>query len=284
MPLFMLYFLLAVSHFYIIDPLVEMREEPSSSSKLVSQALFAEVINNQEISGEWTKITTPDGYGGWIRSKGLTSTNAPYHTTIKTSRLKAHIYNVEDTEYGPILSLPYGSPLKVLDDSNPRWFKVELPNSTICFIQKGDAAEEPPLKKKQELVAFSQKFLGLPYTWGGRSSFGYDCSGFVQMLYGKIDIQLQRDAKQQILDDRFQEVSLEDLEPGDLIFFGKTDGKIGHVGMSIGNDQFIHASPRENMPWIRVSSLHDLEWSGHPDAYYPFRKGRQLISRHPLEN
>jgi cell wall-associated NlpC family hydrolase len=282
--LVMLYLLLAVSHFYTIGSVVEMREEPSSSSKVVSQAIFAECIQYQDFRDDWVKIVTPDGYSGWALTKGFTTIQHSYETTIKTSRLKAHLYAIEDTEYGPILSLPYGSPLKVLDDSNARWYKVELPNGNQCFIQKGDAANEPHLKAKQELVAFSEKFLGLPYTWGGRSSFGYDCSGFLQMLYRQIGIQLQRDARQQILDDRFKEVALEELEPGDLIFFGKPDGKIGHVGMSIGDHRFIHASPRENMPWIRISSLQDFEWSGHPEAYYPQRSGRQLISRKPFEN
>ncbi|MCP5492677.1 MAG: C40 family peptidase [Chlamydiales bacterium] len=93
---------------------------------------------------------------------------------------------------------------------------------------------------------FSQKFLGLLYIWGGRSSFGYDCSGFVQMLYSQIGIKLQRDAKQQILDSRLQSIKIDELKLGDLIFFGKSDQRIMHVGMYIGNEQFIHATAREN--------------------------------------
>lgn len=274
----------APSYFYVITSEVEMREEAANSSKVVSQARFAEEVKVREIKGEWSLITTPDGYSGWAHSHALVFSEIMYETAIKTSRLKAHLYSVEATEYGPILSLPYGSPLKLMDDSNAQWLIVALPNGQCAFIQRGDVAVEPPLNKKQDLVHFSQKFMELPYTWGGRTSFGYDCSGFVQMLYGQIGIHLQRDAKQQILDDRFQEVSLDDLEPGDLIFFGKTDGKIGHVGMSIGKDRFIHASSRENSPWIRISSLHAAEWNGNPETYYSLRIGRQLIAPQPLQN
>lgn len=274
----------AASYFYVMEPMVEMREEAANFSKIVSQARFAEKVQIQEIKGEWSLITTPDGYSGWAPSKAIITANKMYETAIKTSRLSAHLYSVDDTEYGPILSLPYGSPLKLMDDSNAGWLEVELPNGQSAFIQRGDVAVEPPLNKKQDLVHFSQKFMELPYTWGGRTSFGYDCSGFVQMLYNQIGIHLQRDAKQQILDERFQEVSLDDLEPGDLIFFGKKDGKIGHVGMSIGNDLFIHASSRENSPWIRISSLHAAEWNGNPETYYSLRIGRQLIARQPLQD
>lgn len=284
-PLSMIYFLIAaVSHWYVIEPVVEMREEPSFSSKVVSQALFAEGINNKDVIGDWAEITTPDGYSGWTPSKGLTITNVPYQTTIKTSRLKAHLYAIDDTEYGPILTLPYGSPLKVIDDIDKRWLKVEIPGGKNAYIQRGDVKTETRIIEKKDLIAFSQKFMDLPYTWGGRSSFGYDCSGFVQMLYSQIGIQLQRDAKQQILDERFQDEALDSLEPGDLIFFGKQNGQIGHVGMSIGNDQFIHACVRENLPWIRISSLKDAEWSGQSDAYYPYRHGRRLIAGQPLKD
>lgn len=179
----------------------------------------------------------------------------PYGTSLKVSRLAAHVYGVKDTEFGPIQTLPYGSKLQSLDETDPRWINIVLPDGKKCYIQKGDVALEQELYNKEDLVAFSQKFLGLPYTWGGRSSFGYDCSGFVQMLYNQIGIDLQRDSKLQVEDGRFQTVSMDDIETGDLIFFGKSEQKISHVGMCLGNGQFIHSTVSEYQPWIRVSNL-----------------------------
>ncbi|MDP1880577.1 MAG: SH3 domain-containing C40 family peptidase, partial [Parachlamydiaceae bacterium] len=180
-------------------------------------------------------------------------------------------------EFGPIKTLPYGSKLEALDSTDLRWIKVSLPDGTEGYIQKGDVTPEQEILYKNDLVLFSQKFLGLPYTWGGRSSFGFDCSGFVQMLYSQIGINLLRDARQQVLDSRFCTICMDDHEPGDLIFFGRSEQQILHVGMYIGDGQFIHATSKECKPWIRISHLSDFEWSGNHEASYPFRIFRQLF-------
>lgn len=270
----------ALGLFYINEPVVTIREHPSQNSRiLVSQVLYAEKIKIEKELGEWAYITTDDDYSGWIPQKACIGREIPYIASVRVSRLAAHVYSVEDTEFGPILTLPFGSPIQVLDDTNKRWFKIALLDGREGYIQKGDTAPESKLGHKADLVAFSQKFLGLPYTWGGRSSFGYDCSGFIQMLYDQINIHLLSEAKQQIEDSRFRIISLNELEPGDLIFFGASPEKITHVGMSVGEESFIHAIVSENQPWIRISSLSDFEWSGHEKATCPYRTARQLIDR-----
>lgn len=262
---------------YICEPIAVMRESPTPTSKVVSQAICSEKIDVQEERGGWSCITTPDGYTGWIQSSDYVTLAEPFTPTIKTSRLSAHLYIDKDIEYGPLKTLPYGVQLRVLDASDSRWIEIVLPGKK-GFIQRGDVMPEETLQHASELSSFSQKFLGIPYTWGGRSSFGYDCSGFVQMLYNKIGIQLQRDARQQILDSRFKTIDVESCEPGDLIFFGKSEKRIMHVGMAIGQTYFIHASARENQPWIRISSFLDEEWSSRSEVHYPFRSARRWYS------
>jgi cell wall-associated NlpC family hydrolase len=268
--------ILAASFFYVNEPIVDMKENPMHDSKVVSQTFFSEKVDVEKANGDWSFIITPDGYSGWVWSKSLVNLPVPYNTTLKTSRLAAHIYGVKDTEYGPIKTVPYCSQLQALDTTDPRWLKIALPDGRESYIQKGDVAVEAELSNKKELVEFSQKFLGLPYTWGGRSSFGYDCSGFIQMLYKQIGVNLERDSKQQILDSRLKMIAIDELKPGDLVFFGKSEQRIMHVGMYIGEGQFIQSTARENKPWIRISNLSDFEWSGHSDAYYPYRTARQL--------
>lgn len=262
---------LTTSLFYISEPVVTMREGPSLESPVVSQALFSENIQVTDISENWSQIKTPEGYSGWIQSKACVKCQKPYQPSIKVSRLSAHVYKVKAIEQGPLCTLPFGVQLQVINDEDERWLKVILPNCQECFIQKGDVAPQKELKRKEDLAAFSQNFLGLPYTWGGRSSFGYDCSGFIQMLYQQIGIQLPRDARQQISDAHLHPIFIDQLESGDLIFFGKNEQKIMHVGMYLGEGKFIHATSRENQPWIRISQLIDYEWSGNPNAYYPHR-------------
>lgn len=267
---------IATSLIYMIEPVTTMRESPSDDSKVASQAPFSEQIQVQQKQGDWCQIATSDGYLGWVRSSTWCQLTEPYETTLKVTRVAVHLYGVKDTEYGPIKTVPYGSRLKEIDSSDARWIKAMMPNGQECYVQKGDVLPEADISEKGQLVDFSKEFLGLPYTWGGRSSFGFDCSGFVQMLYNRLGIQLQRDARQQILDPRLQQISLDQLEPGDLIFWGKSAQDIRHVGMSIGNGQFIHTSARENKPYLRISNLTDLEWSVQAGVFYPYRTARQL--------
>lgn len=264
---------------YINDPVVNMRETPDPKAEVVSQARFAEEISLQNVQGNWSLIMTPDGYIGWTPSQGLVFVDQTYAPSLKTSRLMTHLYETMDVIYGPLKTLPFGSPLQLVEQMNDRWLKIALPDGSQCFVQTGDVASDSKFTTREDLVAFSKRFLGLPYTWGGRSSFGFDCSGFVQMLYSQIGIHLQRDARQQILDPRFEDVAIEDLAPGDILFFGKTEHKIHHVGMFIGNGQFIHSTVSENQPWIRISNLTDFEWSAcSPSATYPYRTARRMLS------
>ncbi len=253
-------------------PYINMREAPTEKSKVASQALFGEKVKLLKTSGQWAHIETPDGYTGWIEEGSFVQREAPYSPDLQITRLKAHLYGEKDTEFGPLISLPYGAKLELLDPSDPRWVKVLLPDGGEAFVQKGDLEPEP-----FELVSFSKKFLGIPYTWGGRSSFGYDCSGYVQMLYNQLGILLPRDARLQIADRRGKAVVLNQLVLGDLIFWGKSEGDIRHVGMFLGAGEFIHTSTRENRPYVRISQLTDFEWSGDQNAHYPFRAARRFF-------
>ncbi|MBS0628022.1 MAG: C40 family peptidase [Verrucomicrobia bacterium] len=264
--------------FYTNEAVLNMKESPLSPSKVISQTTFAEKVTIQGEDVNQLYITTPDGYSGWVPKASIFKRKTPYKPSLMTSRLISHIYNVKDTEYGPIKTLPYNTPLQALDNEDPRWIKIILPDEQEAYIQKGDVALESPILHKECLSSFSQKFLGLPYTWGGRSSFGYDCSGFIQMLYGKIGINLPRDSKEQILDPRFKKIEIKDIKPGDLIFWGKSKMSISHVGMSLGEGKFIHSVSAENQPWIRISYLSDPGWVEKATAR-PYREILQLIEK-----
>lgn len=265
------------TQFYMNESVVNMREEPSFTAEIVSQAIFSENIEIERVEGDWAYIVTSDQYMGWVPASSFAATPEGYAGNFTVSRLSAHLYESKSVKFGPVMTLPYGAKLFGVEDNDTRWLKVLLPDGNEGYIQKGDVALEPELKTKQDLVALSYRFYGLPYTWGGRSSFGYDCSGFVQMLYGKLGINLQRDARQQVIDQRFKTILLDQIQAGDLIFFGKSLEEIYHVGMSIGGDKFIHATVNENKPWIHVSCLADLQWAGTPESCHPFRTIRQLI-------
>lgn len=274
---------------YANAPFVEMREQPTTSSELNSQAYYSEKVNILEEGPEWTKIDTAiDNFstysgcaGGWVKSDQICHRRTPFplnpNKVVKVNRLKAHLYHTKDTVYGPIMTLPFESVLEVIDpkdDGVSRWINVAMVDGKEGFIQRGDITFNLSPIPFDQLPAFSQQFLGLPYTWAGRSSYGYDCSGFTQMLYRQAGIFLPRDSKPQMDWEGFKAITIEELKPGDLIFFGYDKDRIRHVAMYIGNDQFIHPTVQENAPYLRISKVSDPFYSGQ--GVWPYRTARTL--------
>lgn len=272
---------------YIASPTATLYDQPAEGAEIVSQAFYSEAVNLLKEEQDWVKIATAlDGYQGWMRKSALIERSIPLPAssagvaTIK--RLTAHLYGYEDTIYGPIATLPYESRLELLklpSDPESRWLPVNLIDGRKAYVQRGDVELEKKELNRCEAANLSLMFLGLPYTWGGRSSFGYDCSGFVQMLYRQMGIFIPRDAQEQLNWSSFEPISWDKLQTGDLIFFGFAEDKIKHVGFFLGKGAFIHTSPLENAPYLRISHLNDLEWNG--SGRYNYRTARTLkIDRH----
>ena len=95
------------------------------------------------------------------------------------------------------------------------------------------------------------QYLGTPYVWGGASPSGFDCSGLVMYVYAQVGVSLPHSSYAQY--GYGSPVSRSDLQPGDLVFF---DG-LGHVGIYIGGDQFVHAPHTGDV--VKISSLSE-DW------------------------
>ena len=106
---------------------------------------------------------------------------------------------------------------------------------------------------RSELVMTAQRFLGVPYRWGGEDRHnGFDCSGLTMVSYRLNGLDLPRNSRAQFKVGR--PVAKKDLKQGDLVFFATKGGsRVTHVGMYIGNGKFIHA-PRTGKT-VRVASL-----------------------------
>lgn len=277
----MTFAIILASFIYVIEPVAITRETEELSSKIATRTYYGEEVVVEEDLGELSKVRTKvDNYQGYIKTAALLEREEEYPKgkTLKINSLHAHIYDREDTEWGEILSLPFETSLEVVEElpqQEGRWIKVRLLDGRIGYIQRGDVTFDLKTLTKEKIILLSYKFLGLPYTWGGRSGFGYDCSGFTQMLYRQMGIFLPRDAKDQASFLRFKEVSENQLLPADLIFFGYDEKRIRHVGFYLGNGKFIHANRFLHKPYIIISDLSEKEFNG--GGTYPYRTFRSCF-------
>lgn len=126
----------------------------------------------------------------------------------------------------------------------------------VFAVIKHDAsqsASSAPETLGEKIVAKAKTYLGAPYVWGGNTPAGFDCSGFTQYVFSQFGISLPHSAAAQAA--LGEPVSKADLQPGDLVFFD-TEGGISHVGIYIGDDQFIDAAST------------DVEIDNVDDPYY----------------
>ena len=118
--------------------------------------------------------------------------------------------------------------------------------------------------KGQAIVDEAKKYLGVPYVWGGTTPDGFDCSGLVQYVCRDLGITVDRVTYDQI--NNGVSVPRSELAPGDLIFFAK-DGDVHHVGIYVGNNEFIHAPRTGDV--VKISSLSE---SYYNEQYYGARR------------
>lgn len=129
----------------------------------------------------------------------------------------------------------------------------------IASGDNNDKASRGAISKGSEVVNYAYKFIGKPYVYGAAGPNEFDCSGLTQYVYNRFGIDLSRTTYSQV--NQGVEVDRSNLIAGDLVFFN-TEGSISHVGIYIGNGEFIHA-PRTGKP-VMVSSLDD----GYYDQKY----------------
>ena len=261
-------------HAVVVVPVANMYSSASEDVDVVSQAILGTNVEVLEQSTGWEKVQTNDQYTGWIRQENVRelAAGAPgYAATGEVAQvrsLSANLYRETDvTLHRPVLRVPFETRLEIVkhgegggNDKEARWLEVRLPDRRTAWIQSGDVDLAPRKLSIEESIALGRRFLGVTYTWGGRSSFGFDCSGFTQMLERQRGIEMPRDADLQAAWSGVIPVKREDLQPGDLLFFGGSPDRITHTGMYIGNGEFIHDTTHGH-PGVQISRLDDMPWT-----------------------
>ncbi len=258
---------MAAATWIVIAPVANMHSAPDTDSDVVSQAIYSTEVDVAERQGGWVRATTPDGYQGWLQVSGLLesdSSHARQGRIAVVESLFANLYQDPDvTGHRPMLTVPYEARLEVAaepDEENRRWIQVRLPDNREAWVQRGDVRFDRGFLSVGEVVSLARRFEGLPYLWGGASAFGYDCSGFTQMLCRRRGLSIPRDASPQAGWEGMETIERSDLVPGDLVYFGDSAEKITHTGMYVGNGEFIHASTWHR-PRVQISRLADPHWS-----------------------
>lgn len=214
---------------------IPLRSEPADGAEMMTELIFGDSCVVLEETGTWSRIINKtDGYEGWLTTKMLTFVSKkeydsynPADAPVVTSSFALAFDKDSDEK----IVLTGGSVLPYFNRSDNS-FSVENRRFVIdpsCLADRGN-----------DIVGTACQYLNSPYLWGGKNVMGIDCSGLTQVVYRIHGVQLQRDARAQVVHGR--EVCLSDAIPGDLAFFANPQGRITHVGIIIGNGKIIHAS------------------------------------------
>ena len=196
-------------------------------------------------SGSWGKARysgkTGYVYGSYVGE--YTSTNTKYVTATTLN-----VRSGAGTNYSIIGSLSKGTKVEVISTTNG-WSKIKYNGSTgyVSSQYLSSSASDNSTSTStsvSKVISYAKKLLGKPYVWGAEGPSSFDCSGFTYYVFkNAANINLPRVSKDQSNYGTY--VKKSDLREGDLIFFdtsGENDGNVSHVGIYLGNNQFIHCS------------------------------------------
>ena len=288
---------------YVTSSTLRLRSQPSTSSTTLAYANKDEVVVLLGKTGSWYYVLynlTP----GYMHSSYLTASTVK-NVELGYGKVNYSAVNMRSgpsTSYSIIGKSSKGD-LAYIIGINNQWYKVIWKNN-ICYIRsdyltlteypyENQASGKSPLFFRkgastgtsvsasrlassanyisptgvtaQQIISTAKKYIGVPYLWAGTTPNGFDCSGYVQYVFKARGISLNRTTIQQYQHGTY--VSKANLIPGDLVFFQNTyRSGISHVGIYIGNGQFIHASSSKG---VTVSYLSNSYWTSH---YYGARR------------
>lgn len=247
--------------------LAHLRSEPSHAAELVSQMLLGEEALALRERGEWLQVQTADRYVAWVH-RGSVLRNAPadeagFQARIRERRpapdgwvvtARAARALADPAPFAaPVSELVQGGLVEVVE-SRGRFVRVLLPDGVTGWLARGDVVPAERLAERftpsgRAVLDHGAEFLGLAYLWGGTSEKGFDCSGFVQRLFGLHGASLPRDSDQQAACGEPVEggESWSEIADGDLAFFSeRDDGRVTHVGILAEGGRMLHASTSRN--------------------------------------
>ena len=271
---------------------IYMRIAPDYESALETQELMGTVVEIVGEKGYWREIVSPQPYKAWCTEKGIVEMSEQEIEAYKAAPkciftdLYGHVFESPSDKAATLCDLVGGDVLRIAGQAGNdgkkgrspkgKWTQIMLPSGkagwvkssqlkahdSFMSIAKGEGNSESISDVLMEkIIAQALTLKGVPYLWGGMTPKGVDCSGLVRWSFLMNGVLLPRNASQMV--HCGDEVSLDSLQRGDLVFFGtpatsEKPRRVTHVGIYIGDGRIIHASHL-----VRVNSLNPSE----PDYY-----------------
>ena len=200
---------------------VKVRSGPNTSYPILTVAYTGDKAYIIGINNQWFKVIFGE-HIGYIRSDYVDLTEIPYEN--------------QDSSKSPL------------------FFRGGVSTGIKPSVEALQGSTGSTLASK--IINTAKKYIGVPYLWGGATPKGFDCSGFVQYVFNTHGITLPRTSREQYTVG--YKVSKSNLQPGDLVFFNTSGKGVSHLGIYLGDGQFIHASTSRG---IIIADLNNTYWT-----------------------
>jgi hypothetical protein len=237
-----------------------LRTEPDHASELASQVMIGTPLKVLDCNEKWCRVQTPENYIGWMDTSGFERVDQKELNRWKASNryifknMTGYVYDAPGKKGKIVSDLVLGDLFEV-ETTVKGFFKIRIPDGRSGFVKKSDCISFDEWSNSEPnvsaILSVARQMMGSPYLWGGTSGKAVDCSGFVKVVYYSQGVILARDASQQAkYGEAIDFTNTNNLQAGDLLFFGSTAQRIGHVGIYLEKGNFIHASGR-----VHISSI-----------------------------
>ena len=272
-------------HFGIVYVSVtNMRRHPRHSAELVNQVLLGSVLKLYKKEGSHYFAQSKDRYLGWVSGASMVEVDSIDAYKWKNSEQVVFtsnygiMYEKSNPNSNIVVDLVPGASIKKIGQSG-NWIKSETPDGRVGFINKKMIIDKNVFNKiipeRSQIINTAIAFLGVPYLWGGTSTKGFDCSGFVQNAFFMNKFDLPRDANQMVKEgvEIKPNEDFSNLLPGDLLFFGPSEERITHVAIYLKNQNFIHSDG-----WVHINSFDKNNPKYNDYRFRTFRKVRRVLN------
>lgn len=215
----------------VILPVIGLRPKPELESGIDTELLLGETVRVFDSDNGWAWVQADaDGYAGYVPEAAIGETVAPTHRIIAP---RTFLYPQAELRKPPVAALSMGSLITIVGEEETRGTRYLMTATgegiiaAHCFSVSECVADD--------YVSVALRFLETPYLWGGRSGFGIDCSGLVQLSAAMVGKSVLRDTDMQV-STLGTDISRDELRRGDLVFWK------GHVGIMEDEQTLLHAN------------------------------------------